>query len=799
MNQMYLPNKTKIIMTLCVIIISALLPLSGCSKVNGGAAVTFSEKEKQSGIEVTDPLTCEWTGPSSEPVEVDGWEVVQYVPGLAVPSNEEYTLWMNLNAFGRNRLYSALFLEAYNGTEQYTAYEMKAMDLETMEIKTVWQSLSDLDFRSVWSDDYISLVDEKLLSGDATVVSIDCFEDRMTMFLSVDAEGGTLEHLYSIETDEEGRVCDVTDYADYYPSGSITVVPEIICGKDGAVYILDYEKREIRLLDASGAAIFTLDAKEYFKNLKCIGKNPDGIPIFSCTPAFEKVEFYYIDAKGLHVLFSGKLDSGEYALDKHGNLLILNGNRLLLWNISTGELSTLYDFVRLDGYVCMGISPNENGEIIACFQYGDDAFIYRLNDYDHPDIQELVLLQDFKDPYTEKCAADYSRTHPTVRINVEQLDTNDDFSWNKMLSKIKSGSGPDIIYTGRKRLDNLRKAGVISPLTGLISDAVLDNVFEGAMKIGEFETDLYAVPCEAGLRVMLIADDCWNKTSWTIQEAMETYIHWKEVTGGKRMFSAVSDLDPLNLFKDLCIGNIESSGFVDLNSNTCCFDSSAFRELLEFCRNYSDVRETATINLKSTDDRVKEVIKGEAFVYFLAAGLIGYSDARKQLDEGYHTLGSPSENGVESIVECSHAAAVSAASDNKEAAADFVASLVSDEYQTKYTTYWVRKDVLADHIKNADKGHIHADSEIESNTGPSFEKNRMMRIPLAGRADGTSYADEYIALMDAGVPLSVEYEIQEILIEEVSAYFADAKTEDEVAKIIQDRVQLYLDERNTIN
>ena len=49
--------------------------------------------------------------------------------------------------------------------------------------------------------------------------------------------------------------------------------------------------------------------------------------------------------------------------------------------------------------------------------------------------------------------------------------------------------------------------------------------------------------------------------------------------------------------------------------------------------------------------------------------------------------------------------------------------------------------------------------------------------------------------MDAGVPESIEYELQDILTEEVSAYFSGNKNEYEVAEIIENRIQNYLDER----
>lgn len=71
----------------------------------------------------------------------------------------------------------------------------------------------------------------------------------------------------------------------------------------------------------------------------------------------------------------------------------------------------------------------------------------------------------------------------------------------------------------------------------------------------------------------------------------------------------------------------------------------------------------------------------------------------------------------------------------------------------------------------------------------------MHYVALVGREDGASYVDEYIEIMEKGVPESIEYEIQGILLEETAPFFEGAKTAADVAAIIQSRVQILLDER----
>ena len=63
--------------------------------------------------------------------------------------------------------------------------------------------------------------------------------------------------------------------------------------------------------------------------------------------------------------------------------------------------------------------------------------------------------------------------------------------------------------------------------------------------------------------------------------------------------------------------------------------------------------------------------------------------------------------------------------------------------------------------------------------------------------DPTPEVDEYIALLDgAGTSLDYESDLFAIIKEEAEIYFANAKTLDETVKIIQNRAETYISERN---
>lgn len=360
------------------------------------------------------------------------------------------------------------------------------------------------------------------------------------------------------------------------------------------------------------------------------------------------------------------------------------------------------------------------------------------------------------------------------------------------MNNIKKGEGPDLIYTTREQLGILQKAGVICPLDGIISDDVKENLFNSALKIGEFESKLYAVPCGAYLMTLMVNDTYWDKSSWTMTEVIERYSEIKKENNKLRFINLGYGIDSLKLFLIISSFDIEYSEFVDIETKTCNFETEEFYNLLRFCRDNCD-KDIYSEMLMSDDERRSEMIKGNTFLMKVNADLMGFSKIRKEYGDNFHVVGYPTENRSIGFIRSYRATAVNSMSENKDIAADFISTLVSEEYQTKYSLEWVRKDVITEHVKDSyHKDELDIGNEEKK---PAFIPNSGGYILMEGREDGSSFADEYISIMDRCEPEPMEYEIQDIVYEESSAFFAGQKTEEEVVKIIQSRVQIYLDER----
>ena len=106
------------------------------------------------------------------------------------------------------------------------------------------------------------------------------------------------------------------------------------------------------------------------------------------------------------------------------------------------------------------------------------------------------------------------------------------------------------------------------------------------------------------------------------------------------------------------------------------------------------------------------------------------------------------------------------------------------EIQREYGTSTVRRDILTEGVVE------------RPGNSPVFMHGEKSIIELEGKPDGSSYLQEYVELLDTGVPETwMMTELRSIIMEEAAAFFNGDKSAKDAAALIQNKVQLYLDER----
>ena len=782
-----------------VAVITIFLLLTSCGRTDG--ANTKAEKVAREKLESTDILATKWVAPEGTPIAAEGWEVSEYMPGVSGPSDIKYFVEQRFTAFLGDKLYSILCCRESGSLDGDYIYELCIYNYLTGETTHEPFLLSGKEILE--KPDSFSA--EEFDKENYYIQSIGTLDDDLIVFAVItnwSQEGATepkLEHYYMIRFTQEGTVKEITDYAQKVRNEGeeYLMLPTPFCLNEEQIVLIYNEGKVAEILDKKAKVTAKIDMTGDLYWLKMIGRSLTGKAVFMCNNQEGKTEFFTLDEDGKNTLtvFNTSLYSSAAYLDEYGNVIILNDSKLSLYNAQSGEVKNIYSFNGLSGFDCLDIYRNSDNEIYVCFKEWGDAFLYKVDDSEHPDTIELLVTTDYKDGRIENCAADYTRSHPGVKIRVESLEDigyRDEYAWAKFVQKVKDGEGPDLIWTSRDRLEALNNAGVVCPLDDLISQEVKENVFAGALKFGEIDSKLYAVPFDASLELMFINKKNFENDSWTITEALDAYERFSKGNEGA-YFNANTVCHMI--LADLCVRLVEYSEFIDMDNMTCDFKNENFYRLLRFCKEHADVKPDSSEHI-SSEQEIEDMKDGKAFITYCAGGLASYSEIRKKLGDDFHTVGITSDKNVKAAIVCYRGMAMSEMSKHKDVAADFIKALTDEEYQIRYNTDgWIRKDALREHVKNGWELTVWVDGELKPDDEPAFVIYGGASTPLAGREDGSSYLDEFIELMDSGVPILGQTYIQDIILEESSAYFTGEKTEYEVADIIQSRVYLYLQER----
>lgn len=774
------------------------LCLSSCGPASPMQTDESTQESRPAEWELVDALEKSWVGLQSDAKDLKGWEITEYYRVAdSAPSSEGWT-FHNDNFHGAEGDF-VYFLKHYlreveDGPDEY-AYVLTGINTVTLERTDAELSLSGDGHASELNQEAAEDLAQKMRGGYARVKSLDVNRGSLCLMIAAWDEQWNLQHCYLAETGADGKLRLTADLV-----GTICgkeedrtgqfYVPEAVCSPDHTVYLLDNEKRTITAIGPSGEVLAVHDFGDVGKApISFVGKSINGIPVYSLSHDRGEVRFCSLDRDKRTVLYDNPLNAAKCSLDDQGNLLLLEGAKLTSWSVLEGRWDRLYNFEGLSAYNCWEILRNSRNEIVTCFGQGGETFLYKLSDAPQAETVQIDFLQVVTDSYTSTCAAEYSRSHPGIKINVRKMEGSGEMELNRLMEEMKAENGPDLLYVNRDRLNVLQGADALMPLDSLLSPELRENLFAGALKFGEYETGLYAIPYEAYLQVLLVADDVWPKNSWTLREAMDAFSAWKKENKNARRFESISyAVNAEQLLYDLCMQNVEDSAFLDLEKSECNFKTQEFYDLLRFCKEVAEPE--GSVDHLTAQDMAEEVLEGQSMTYAAVGGLIQYSGQRAVLGDGYHPVGYPSEKGNASIISCYWGVAVSKWTKHPEIVSDFLQFMLSEENQVKYATNWIRKDVLREHVRE----HAPGDPNLPGYSPVVFVRENGSVTPLAGREDGSSYVEEYIALMDQGVFQSTLYDVLNIVMEEAGAYFAGAKSEYEVADVIQNRVRLLLKE-----
>ena len=382
----------------------------------------------------------------------------------------------------------------------------------------------------------------------------------------------------------------------------------------------------------------------------------------------------------------------------------------------------------------------------------------------------------------------FNQENSRYRITIKPYITyNEELSaLSQLNTDILSGKMPDILlldsemplqsYISKKLLADVGK--LMEEDKELDSGQFLENVLDAFRVNG---TLYYVAPAFCVDTLVAKQSKAGDRTGWN-QEEFFTVIAGLPV--GMEMVSETSRYTYLQEYMRVC-----GREYVDVDQGICDFQSEAFRNTLEFSATLPEYEESFQLEENSYDSRY---IEDKALLQPVTIRSI--PDLAQQIygciGEDIAYVGYPAESREGSCIRvCGMSFALSAESDKLDGAWDFVRTFLTEDFQrdglygVNGSSLPIRRDIFAERAQTA-----------ATQEGYCFINGEFMPVPAMTQEQ----IDRAVNFLEGLHNMAFEDDvIMNIIYEEAESFFRGQKTAEDVAGMIQNRVQLYLDEGMT--
>jgi ABC-type glycerol-3-phosphate transport system substrate-binding protein len=418
-------------------------------------------------------------------------------------------------------------------------------------------------------------------------------------------------------------------------------------------------------------------------------------------------------------------------------------------------------------------------------------------------VLDLMVISSWSD--MPALINDFNRSQSDFRVEAEFLtvDAENSEEYEKAMEqaekefkmKLLTDDAPDLVITlDPETIFNYGNKGAFADLYALMeNDAEMNKsaFLPNILKAYESENgELYGIPSQFEIDTVIVKSKFCDKENWTMNDMISTYDNAKSEHDIYKWYDRQRILE---LF-------LRGIDFVDEKNGTCSFNSSEFIEMLKFCKRFPtklDIPEKDYDNPAQMElldnyyySQSQKYITDEDLIYsgsFGSAGSIGgsYSYAKASMGgEDVTFVGYPSNNGNGTKLATKDNIAISSKCENKEAAWAFVKSFLSQK--TQYIP------VLEEKFEKTLDGWKELGGFGNSGAG-YYEDDGYKVYPLT--QEERDYFESLIRSLTTLSPTR-STSLNDIIFEEAEAFFADDKSAEETAEIIQNRAEILVSEQS---
>lgn len=594
----------------------------------------------------------------------------------------------------------------------------------------------------------------------------------------------------------------------------------VVCGSDGGIVVIG--------MDGSIVSTITSEEDLYIDTMV---KLKDG-RICGAVYGSEGMELRVIDTANSTIGDTLPLPSECYnPMTGNGEYDLYYTSGSYFYGIKYSEDQQTCENVKLFNWINCDIDSNdissflvrEDGSVVVVInEYDSDDENYDITlatislvPYDSvPHKQEITLAAQYIQWDMRSKVVKFNRHNDQYRIVVKdysEFNTEDDYSagLTKLTTELLAGNVPDIIDLSGLPYEQLAAKGLLADLYELIdadSELSRDDFFPNVLKALEVDGGLYSTVTGFSLTTVIgAASVVGDEPGWTYDEFNAALATMREYNPECEPFDIYTTREDI---LRICL-QLDMNNYVNWATGEVNFDNDSFIGLLNFAANFPETFDYDNYEYSPDDNTDNRIADGRQMLVstsIYSVDSVMYNDTYfggESVFVGYPTLDGSSGN----LFSIDGGYAISAKSANKDAAWSFLREFFTEDYQShKGNVYNIPANINAYNARVEDYMTPEYEKDADGNYRLDEDGNK---IPIPRISYGTEngvidfYAltqEQADKLYQAITSTTAVYDyytdsIFDIVVEQSQAFFAGQKSAEDVAKLVQSKANIYVNEQ----